>query len=247
MQLDVRAAAAALKIPETTLFRWIDQKRLPVTGIDGHYRFGQAELLEWVATQRADLCCDLFAGDASCDQPLLSTALVAGGIHYQLAGADRNEVVRSVVDTIHLPADCPRSMLLELMLSREALGSMVASPGIAIPHPRQPIVLPVPKPTLSLCFLATPLELGGASQKRVSSLFVLICPTMRAHLQLLARLVSLVRDERFALALAARKPAEELLSEVRRFEKALTSSATPSPSSNGRHTNGSAKKAAART
>jgi PTS system nitrogen regulatory IIA component len=251
MQMDVRAAAAALKVPETTLFRWIDQKRLPATGIDGHYRFGRAELLEWVTTHRADLACDLFAEDAQLG-PLLATALEVGGIHYDLSGTNKTETLRSVVDEIRLPAECPNEMLLQLMLAREALGSMVAAPGIAIPHPRYPVVLPVPQPALSLCIFSTPLDLGAAGRKGVHALFVLICPTVRAHLQLLARLVSLVRDEAFARALADRKPAGELLSEVRRVEKALVGVSSPASAinggqKNGRQENGNSKKPASKS
>ena len=226
MQLDVRAAAAALKIPETTLFRWIDQKRLPATGVDGHYRFGRAELLEWVASNRADLACDLFDEDSSLNQPLLLTpALEAGGIYYDLPASSKEEALRSLTGKIPLPADCTGEMLYQLLVARDAIGVTTVGQGIAIPHPRCPLILSVPRPTLSLCAFSPPLDLSPTIRKGLRALFVLICPTIRDHLQLVARLMSLVREDRFVQALAAQKSPDEMLSEVRRLEKALAPAA----------------------
>ncbi len=238
MQLDVRAAAAALKIPETTLFRWIDQKRLPATGVDGHYRFGRAELLEWVASNRADLACDLFGEDSSINQPLLLTpALEAGGIYYDLPASSKQEALRSLTGKIPLPADCSGEMLYQLLLARDAIGVTTVGQGIAIPHPRCPLILSVPRPTLSLCAFSPPLDLSPTIRHGLKALFVLICPTIRDHLQLVARLMSLVRDDRFVQALAAQKSPEAMLSEVRRIEKAF------SPAAVSATANGSSKSA----
>lgn len=234
MQLDVRSAAAALKVPESTIYRWIDEKKLPATGLEGQYRFGRAELLEWATAHHVDLSCDIFAAkDApQREQPLMTSALESGGIFYDLPGASKNEVLRSVVENIPLPPACEADLLLQLFLAREAMGSTAVGNGIAIPHPRHPVVLPVAKPFLSLCFLSKPIEFGARSGEPVHTLFVLLSPTVQSHLQMLARIASLLRDEQLGQVLLARKTRKVILSEVRRAEKAFEQSSPGGNSEN---------------
>jgi PTS system nitrogen regulatory IIA component len=218
MQLDVRGAAAALNVPESTIFRWIDQKKLPATGVDGHYRFGRAELLEWATANHLHLSCEGLK-DTQREHLLLAEALETGGIFYDVPGTNKNDALRAVVERIPLPANCDRDMLLQLFLAREALGSTAVGHGVAIPHPRYPVVLPVAKPSLSLCFLAQPIDFGGAGRGKVHTLFVLLSPTVQTHLHLLARIATLLRDERFSQAMGARQSPMELLDEVHRVEE----------------------------
>jgi nitrogen PTS system EIIA component len=223
MQLDVHAAAAALNVPESTIYRWVGERKLPANGIEGQYRFGRAELLEWATAHHLNVSSELFRGsDQESVEPLmLGKALTAGGIHYDVPAADKQQALRSVVELMHLPRQEDADLLLQLFLAREALGSTAVGNGIAIPHPRHPLVLPVSEPMLSLCFLARPIEFGAANREPVHTLFVLVSPTVPMHLQMLSRVASLLRDERFGQFLLARKGRKELLAEVRRVEASL--------------------------
>jgi len=51
------------------------------------------------------------------------------------------------------------------------------------------VILPVAKPALSVCFLAQPVEFDAPLGEPVHTLFVLLSPTVRIHLQLLARIL----------------------------------------------------------
>jgi len=230
MQLDVRGAAAVLKVPESTIYRWINERNLPAKGVEGQYRFGRTELLEWATVHKVGLSPDLFNEETgSQEHPLLSEALESGGIFYDIPGNDKDGVLRAVVDNMSLPEGVDADLLLQLFLAREAIGSTAVGGGVAIPHPRQPVVLPVAKPLLSLCFLATPIDFGAASGEPVHTLFVLLSPTIAIHLQMLAWIAGLLQNERFRGVLTARKTRKEILSEIRRVEKAL------GPASPGNH------------
>ena len=98
------------------------------------------------------------------------------------------------------------------------MGSTAVGNGIAIPHARHPVVLPVDKPLLNLCFLAEPVDFGAASGERVHTLFVLVSPTVPAHLQMLARVAFLLHNKQFSQALATRTPPGKILLEARRAE-----------------------------
>ncbi len=222
MQLNVRDVAAVLNVPESTIYRWINEKHLPAKGVEGKYRFARTELLEWATVHKVELSLDIFHDESAGPARLsLVGALESGGIFYNVPCSDKKSALRSVVDNMSLPEGSDSELLLELFLAREATGSTAVGNGIAIPHPRHPIVLGVAKPMLSLCFLAQPIDFAAANGEPVHTLFVLLSPTIQMHLQMLARVACLLRDDRLVQVLAARKPRKEILTEVRRVEKAF--------------------------
>jgi PTS system nitrogen regulatory IIA component len=109
-----------------------------------------------------------------------------------------------------------RSVLHQLFLARESIGSTAVGEGIAIPHPRHPVVLPVGRPMLTLCFLDQPIDFGALDHQPVHTLFVLVSPTIRAHLRMLARIACALRDEGFRAVLKRRASANEILREAQR-------------------------------
>ena len=223
MQLTVQNVAELLNVSEKTVYRWITDNGLPGYRVSGQYRFNRAELLEWATSRRIQVSPQIFQEPESGGTPLgtLTEALQAGGIHYRLGGADKASVLRSVVDTLPLPGEVDRGFLLQVLLAREALASTGIGDGIAIPHVRNPIVLHVPRPIVSLCFLEKPVEFGAIDGKPVYALFTLISPYVRAHLHLLSRLAYLLRDDGFKAAISRQALREEILNEARRAEESL--------------------------
>ena len=74
--------------------------------------------------------------------------------------------------------------------------------GIAIPHPRYPVVLPGHLSLVRACYLEYPLDYHAADGKLVNTLFLMVCPTVHEHLQLLARLACVLRSAEFRNLLA---------------------------------------------
>ena len=223
MQLTVQNVAVLLNVSEKTVYRWINDSGLPGYRVSGQYRFNRAELLEWATSRRIQVSPQIFQEPESGGTPLgsMTEALQAGGIHYRLGGTDKESVLRSVVETLPLPDEVDRGFLLQVLLAREALSSTGIGDGIAIPHVRNPIVLHVPRPMVSLCFLEKPVEFGALDARPVFALFTLISPYVRAHLHLLSRLAFLLRDESFQGALRRQAMREEILNESRRVEESL--------------------------
>jgi nitrogen PTS system EIIA component len=225
MQIDVKEAARLLSVSEKTIYRWIKQGDLPTYRINDLYRFNRAELLEWATARRVGVSPDIFADGETSEDPLpgLEEAIRAGGIHYRVTGATKADVLASIVDLMQLPEEVDKKFLLSVILARESLGSTGFGGGIAIPHVRNPIVLHIPRPTITLCFLETPIEFGAIDGKPVSILFTMISPTVRAHLHLLSRLTFGLRRPEFQEPVAAQAAREVLLAAAR----AVDISATP--------------------
>jgi nitrogen PTS system EIIA component len=222
MQIDVKEAARLLGVSEKTIYRWIKRGDLPTYRINDLYRFNRAELLEWATARRLGVSPDIFADGGTAADPLpgLEDAIKAGGIHYRVAGAMKNDVLAAVVELMRLPEEVDRKFLLTVILARESLGSTGFGGGIAVPHVRNPIVLHIPRPMITLCFLETPIEFGAIDGKPVDTLFTMVSPTVRAHLHLLSRLTYGLRLPEFKAAVSEQAARDALLSAARSVDQA---------------------------
>ncbi|HEU6449721.1 MAG TPA: PTS sugar transporter subunit IIA [Verrucomicrobiae bacterium] len=223
MQLTVRDVAGLLNISEKTVYRWIDERKLPGYRLNGQYRFNRAELLEWSTANRTSVSPRIFEEPESQSMPLpeLSDAIERGSIFYRVAGTNKPSVLRNVVQMLRLPDTVDREFLLQVLLAREALESTAIGDGIAIPHVRNPIVLHVPQPTMTLCFLEKPVDFGALDGKPVHTLFTLISPTVKAHLHLLSRLAFALRNSEFKKAIADQAAREEIFAATEKVRESL--------------------------
>lgn len=231
MQLTVRDARRFLNVSEATVTRWIRQRGLPAQFVGGQYRFHRAELLEWATANQIKVAPEMFDHlDNEADPaPDLAEALETGGIHYQFQDTSKERVLRALVEVLPLPDSADRELLLRLFLAREASASTAIGGGIALPHVRNPIVLHVAHPIVTLCFLEKPVDFGALDGEPVRIIFSLICPTMRSHLQMLARLSHSLHDPRFREMIMRQGQRDEILREVRRIEMALAPAAPDRP------------------
>lgn len=223
MQLTVRDLAKLLNVAEKTVYRWIKQGTLPVYRIQDQYRFDRAEILEWASARRVPVAQGALLEPAGVDGERVSLveALRAGGIYYRLAGAAKREALRSFLDVLPLPSGTERGPLLDALVAREELSSTGVGDGVAIPHARYPIVLDIEHSVLALGFLEEPLDFGALDGRPVHALFLLICPTVRAHLHLLSRLSFALREPAFMASVQRQALREDILAEAARVEAGL--------------------------
>jgi nitrogen PTS system EIIA component len=224
MKLTVKEAAKLFNVSEKTIYRWVEQKGLPAYRINKQFRFNQTELIEWAAAGRTNISPDLLREPESGSIPLPDPvqALAAGGIHYRVGGTDRDSVLRSIVELLRLPDHVDREFLFQVLLARESLGSTGIGDGIAIPHARNPIVLNVDRPTITLCFLENPVDFAALDGLPVTILFTLVNPTVRFHLHLLSRLAFMLNNKGFRDELKRQGSRDEILAEARRCIQSLT-------------------------
>ena len=228
MLLTVRDAAKLLGTPESEIYRWVDDGRIPFQRVNDQIRFHRAELLEWATARRLPVSVEMFHDEGADGQrlPDFARALEAGGIHYDVEGEDRESVLRAVLGCAPLPDDADRDFLLDVLLSRESMGSTGIGDGIAIPHVRNPVILSGAPALITLCFLRTPIEFGSIDGKPVHTIFSLVSPTAKGHLQLLAKLSWAMHDPGFSRAVTERARPEVILAEARRVEKSFPDART---------------------
>jgi PTS system nitrogen regulatory IIA component len=223
MNLSVRDAAKLLNIAEKTIYRWIKQGSLPAYKVNEQYRFNRAELLEWATSRKINVAPEIFQEPeaTSTKLPGLVEALETGGIFYRLPGTDKESALRAIVQHLRVPEEVDKEFLFKVMMAREAMGSTGIGEGVAIPHVRNPIVLHVNRPHISLCFLEKPIEFSALDGKPVFALFTIISPTVRAHLHMLSRLSFALSDPGFKKVLGRQGSSEEILKEALKVESKL--------------------------
>ncbi len=224
MDLTAREAGNILKISERALCRLARRGAIPATRVRDQYHFNRAELLEWALSRNISPPPALLQEkDDSNAEPLpcLAEAMREGGIHYDVPAGDRTGALRSLVALLPLPESVDRDAVLSLFRAREELASTGLGEGVAIPHARNPVVLRVSRPVVTLCFLSEPVDFNALDGKPVFALFSLVTPTVRIHLHLLSRLAYALQDWHVRDAVNRRAVPEELLNWIERVEACM--------------------------
>jgi PTS system nitrogen regulatory IIA component len=225
MLLTIKDAARLLDASERQVYRWVDEGEIPFQRVKDQVRFNRTELLEWATSRRMPIDLESFdSDDAEEPPPSLAAALRVGGVHDHVLAADRDAAIRAVVERTPMPSTLDRELLVEMLLARETTSSTAIGDGIAIPHVRHPVVVAGARAVVGVSYLEQPVAFGAPDGKPVTTIFMIVSPTVRAHLQLLARLARALRDPGFRSALEQRAPARVLIEEAARVERPLTRS-----------------------
>jgi PTS system nitrogen regulatory IIA component len=221
MLLTVRDVSRMLRVSEPTVYRWVQEKGLPVQQVNGHQRLNPVHLLEWLAENRIPITGEVFPpGNGAI--PRLDHAIECGGVHWDVPGSTPSEVLEAIVDRVPMRPDVPRDDLLALLRSREGVGSTSLGSGFAVPHPRYPLVHATIPPTLAVCHLTAPIAWDPNNPAdMVQTVFTLIAPTPRIHLRLLAKLMYALSNSAFRNVIARKASAEETITAATAIDEAL--------------------------
>jgi PTS system nitrogen regulatory IIA component len=218
MNLKIHEAARLLGVDADEVSAWIRDKGLPAHKFQEQYRINSVELQEWALEHGVRIPPELTAVNraGSGPAPDLVAALERGGLHAGVPGRTRDEVLAAVAALPGIPEAIDRELLLQLLLAREMLASTGVGGGIALPHPRSPIVLDVElPPTLLLCFPEQPVDFKAVDGKPVWALFLLLSPTIQDHLRMLSQLSYALHDKQARTLLEQRAPLADLLAHLR--------------------------------
>jgi PTS system nitrogen regulatory IIA component len=221
MQLSVREAAAYFNVSERTVLRWISTRGMPAHRAHERLHCNAIELWEWALEHGISVSASLLDhARRSPDEgpPPLSILLARGGYFTDVDGRTRPEVLRQVVTRLPLPGDIDREFLATVLEAREAMGSTGIGDGIAIPHVRNPVLLHVEEPFVSLFLLRHPIDFDAVDGRPVHALFVVVSPSIPMHLRMLAQLGFVLRDEQLRELLGGRDT-HAIVARIARLEK----------------------------
>jgi PTS system nitrogen regulatory IIA component len=220
MQLTLRQAAEYLGVSESTVRRWITDRALPVHDVNERAYLNAVELWEWAVERGVTVSRRLLehARRAPDEVPSMADLLRTGGIVYDIESDTKADLLREFVARLPLPPEQDRATLVSVLEAREAMGSTGIGDGIAIPHVRNPIVLHVDQPFVTLGLLRHPVDFGAMDGKPVHALFMVVSPTVPPHLRILSQLGFLLRDDELRAMMRRRAPAAEILDRIAMLE-----------------------------
>ena len=119
-----------LRVPETTIRRWIQQGEFPCTIRNGKPLINRTTLISWAEAKHLRLGSSALGKKGNLVSDNLLAALELGDIHYGLKGDDREAVLRDLPGQLQLNKISPQK-LETLLLERESQSSTVLGKGVA--------------------------------------------------------------------------------------------------------------------
>jgi len=155
--------------------------------------------------------------DASID---ISTLIERGGVYYNIGGNSVTEVLSNLVEVISLPPSLTKEQLKKAVIEREDLMPTAVGNGIALPHPRSPLLSNVKEQFVTIAFLQKAIDWKALDRQPVKTLILIVSATPKSHLWTLSRISFLCQQETFRDLLEQRASKEELIATIRTAEVA---------------------------
>ena len=209
MDLKIKDIVELLSVNEKTVYRWIKDKKIPCYKINHQYRFNRAEINEWILLNKIEMS-STFISEGS-NKISLARLIETNGIVENISGSSVHEVLQNAVDKIKTPDDLSKNDIISALISREELMPTAIGKGIAIPHPRNPIITNPKNASVSVCYLETPLSFSALDNINVHTLFILLSASPKMHLEILSRISFLCHQENFLNLLKSKAPKEEMI------------------------------------
>jgi PTS system nitrogen regulatory IIA component len=153
------------------------------------------------------------------DEPSLIELIRRGGDFRIIPGASPRELLANLIDGVDLPAPVDRAALLRAVLEREALMSTAVGNGVALPHPRNPVITESAQQFISIAFAGNSLNWEALDGKPVSTVMLIISASPRLHLHTLSRINYFCQQRPFLDLLERRASPAEILGMIEETEK----------------------------
>lgn len=158
--------------------------------------------------------------DADSDVWNLAGMLQRGGVYYDIPGGNPREILEAMAALLPKSPALDTGVLLEAMLEREALMSTGIGKGIALPHPRTPLLGEGGRPFVAIGFPARPIDWDTPDGSKVHTVFLIVSFSAKQHLNTLSHINVLCQQERFYSLVSKRASEETLVAAVREAEAA---------------------------
>lgn len=204
MDLKLKEVAKLLQVSEKTIYRWIQEGKIPYYRINHQYRFRTDDLHNWsLNNKKYRLALDVSGPESEAtilresEHVSVLNSLKTGGIFYNISGNNVADALECALEVINCPADLTRKDILTKLTEREAMASTAIGDGIAFPHPRIPLIKNIADESVSLCFLHKPVDFSAIDNKPVEVMFIILSADQTRHLRLISKLSYFCRQPEF--------------------------------------------------
>ncbi|MGN0728797.1 PTS sugar transporter subunit IIA [Treponema sp.] len=112
-------------------------------------------------------------------------------------GNSYQEIYKYICGHICMPTGVEAAELEKFLVDREQILSTAIGNGIAIPHPRCPIVKNSSESKIVVVYLREPVDMKAPDVRKVFAMFVLLSDSSLFHVKVLSNLASLFKNETF--------------------------------------------------
>ncbi|GHT74086.1 hypothetical protein FACS1894124_3420 [Spirochaetia bacterium] len=150
----------------------------------------------------------------------LTTLITRGGVYYQAPGTNPREILTNLVERLNPPSVVDRDALLKAVLEREALMTTAVGHGIALPHPRNPLISGAGDQFVAVAFLEHPVDWQALDGEPVHTALLIVSSSAKLHLHTLSRINYFCQQEQFRAFLAKRPTPEDIIRVITEAEAA---------------------------
>lgn len=143
----------------------------------------------------------------------LAELLNRGGIFRNIQGSTPREVLSALTGALKAP-HLSAEILLETMLEREALMPTGIGRGVALPHPRNPLIKSESDQFAVLAFLERPVNWNSLDGEPVDTLFIIVSASAKGHLRVMSEVTFFCREEGFCRLLEERASLGDFLAYI---------------------------------
>jgi PTS system nitrogen regulatory IIA component len=143
------------------------------------------------------------------------TSLISKGGVFTVEGSSTTEIYEKVCKLIKFPESITSDAVFNALCAREKIMSTAVGNGIALPHASVPIIKEEEEQRVCVVYLKEPLDMNAPDEMKVHTMFVILTQNRQTHLQVLSRLVSLLRDTSFLKLLENQANGVALIEKIR--------------------------------
>lgn len=144
----------------------------------------------------------------------LASLISKGGV-FTVEGSSTTEIYEKVCKLIKFPESITSDAVFNALCAREKIMSTAVGNGIALPHASVPIIKEEDEQRVCVVYLKEPLDMNAPDEMKVHTMFVILTQNRQTHLQVLSRLVSLLRDTSFLKLLENQANGVDLIEKIR--------------------------------
>jgi PTS system nitrogen regulatory IIA component len=140
-----------------------------------------------------------------------------GGVIVDADGKTPAEIYKIIAESQKLPDYLSADKVYSELVQREELISTAVGNGMAIPHPRYPLLKNEDEQRIIVCYPKKPISMVAPDPRPVFVFFAILSSTSKVHLKILSRLAFLIQNKEFTKILAGKPSADVLADAVNRI------------------------------
>ena len=229
--MNEQQVAAYLRMDLRELRKLCSRGQIPCRKVGGKFVFRKGDVDHWVEGQMhkldknrlADIAEGVSVHHGIDHEELLVCPLIPeGGIAVPLAAKTRDSAIRTLVDVADGAGMVyARDELVEEINKREELCSTAFLPGVAMPHPRQPLPFDIAASFVVVGLAHSGIPFGAQDGSLTRLFFLICCKDDQTHLHVLARLAQMLHEGGAEADLLDASDAGELADRLRLHEESV--------------------------